>query len=129
MLWVNSFGLLLLGSLFCFTTLSIAVYMPELFATEYRARGAGLAFTCARIGIVVTPFPIVWAFDFAGLAAVTTMFSVFLVIALVALWIPRRRDARQAARGDCAGPRSRAGAAFRAYRTGGRITRCRQRPA
>ena len=86
-LWVNSFGLLLLGSLFCFTTLSIAVYMPELFATEYRARGAGLAFTCARIGIVVTPFPIVWAFDFAGLAAVTTMFSVFLAIALVALWI------------------------------------------
>ncbi len=86
-LWVNSFGLLLLGSLFCFTTLSIAVYMPELFATEYRARGAGLAFTCARIGIVVTPFPIVWAFDFAGLAAVTTMFSVFLAIALVALWM------------------------------------------
>jgi hypothetical protein len=29
----------------------------------------------------------VWAFDFAGLAAVTTMFSVFLAIALVALWV------------------------------------------
>jgi len=85
-LWINIFGLLLLCSLFAFTTLSIAVYMPELFATEYRARGAGVAFTCARIGIVVTPFPIVWAFDFGGLNAVTTMFSVFLVIALVALW-------------------------------------------
>ena len=87
MLWINVFGLLLLGSLFCFTTLSIAVYMPELFATEYRARGAGVAFTCARIGIVATPFPIVWAFDFGGLNAVTAMFSVFLVIALVALWL------------------------------------------
>jgi MFS transporter, putative metabolite:H+ symporter len=86
-LWINTFGLLLLGSLFCFTTLSIAVYMPELFATEYRARGAGVAFTCARIGIVATPFPIVWAFDFGGLNAVTTMFSVFLVIALIALWM------------------------------------------
>ncbi len=85
-LWINIFGLLLLCSLFCFTTLSIAVYMPELFGTEYRARGAGIAFTCARLGIVATPFPIVWAFDFGGLNAVTTMFSVFLVIALVALW-------------------------------------------
>ncbi|MFZ0606311.1 MAG: MFS transporter [Xanthobacteraceae bacterium] len=86
-LWINIFGLLLLGSLFAFTTLSIAVYMPELFATEYRARGAGVAFTCARIGIVATPFPIVWAFDFGGLNAVTAMFSVFLVIALIALWL------------------------------------------
>jgi len=86
-LWINIFGLLLLCSLFAFTTLSIAVYMPELFATEYRTRGAGIAFTCARIGIVVTPFPIVWAFDFGGLGAVTTMFSVFLVIALIALWL------------------------------------------
>jgi putative MFS transporter len=86
-LWINTFGLLLLGSLFCFTTLSIAVYMPELFATEYRARGAGVAFTCARIGIVATPFPIIWAFDFGGLNAVTAMFSVFMVIALVALWV------------------------------------------
>lgn len=86
-LWINIFGLLLLGSLFAFTTLSIAVYMPELFATEYRARGAGIAFTCARIGIMVTPFPIVWAFDFGGLNAVTTMFSVFLVIALAAVWL------------------------------------------
>jgi MFS transporter, putative metabolite:H+ symporter len=85
-LWINTFGLLLLASLFCFTTLSIAVYMPELFATEYRTRGAGVAFTCARLGIVATPFPIVWAFDFGGLNAVTAMFSVFLVIALVALW-------------------------------------------
>ena len=85
-LWINIFGLLLLCSLFAFTTLSIAVYMPELFATEYRARGAGVAFTCARIGIVATPFPIVWAFDFGGLNAVTAMFSVFLVIALIALW-------------------------------------------
>ncbi|MGC1779124.1 MAG: MFS transporter [Xanthobacteraceae bacterium] len=87
MLWINIFGLLLLCSLFAFTTLSIAVYMPELFATEYRTRGAGIAFTCARIGIVVTPFPIVWAFDFGGLNAVTAMFSVFLVIALIALWL------------------------------------------
>jgi putative MFS transporter len=87
LLWINTFGLLLLGSLFTFTTLSIAVYMPELFATEYRARGAGIAFTCARIGIVVTPFPIIWAFDFGGLTAVTGMFSVLLVIALVALWV------------------------------------------
>jgi MFS transporter, putative metabolite:H+ symporter len=87
LLWINTFGLLLLGSLFSFTTLSIAVYMPELFATEYRARGAGIAFTCARIGIVVTPFPILWAFDFGGLPAVTGMFSVLLVIALIALWI------------------------------------------
>ena len=86
-LWINIFGLLLLCSIFAFTTLSIAVYMPELFATEYRARGAGIAFTCARIGIVVTPFPIVWAFDFGGLNAVTAMFSVFLVIALIALWL------------------------------------------
>jgi MFS transporter, putative metabolite:H+ symporter len=86
-LWINIFGLLLLCSLFAFTTLSIAVYMPELFATEYRARGAGIAFTCARIGIMVTPFPIVWAFDFGGLAAVTTMFSAFLVIALIAVWL------------------------------------------
>jgi MFS transporter, putative metabolite:H+ symporter len=86
-LWINIFGLLLLCSIFAFTTLSIAVYMPELFATEYRARGAGIAFTCARIGIVVTPFPIVWAFDFGGLTAVTAMFSVFLVIALIALWL------------------------------------------
>jgi len=87
LLWINTFGLLLLGSLFTFTTLSIAVYMPELFATEYRARGAGIAFTCARIGIVATPFPIIWAFDYGGLNAVTAMFSVFLVIALVALWL------------------------------------------
>ncbi len=86
-LWINIFGLLLLASLFAFTTLSIAVYMPELFATEYRARGAGVAFTCARIGIVATPFPIVWAFDFGGLNAVTAMFSVFLVIALITLWL------------------------------------------
>jgi MFS transporter, putative metabolite:H+ symporter len=85
-LWINTFGLLLLCSLFCFTTLSIAVYMPELFATEYRARGAGVAFTCARLGIVATPFPIVWAFDFGGLNAVTAMFSVFMAIALVCLW-------------------------------------------
>jgi putative MFS transporter len=87
LLWINIFGLLLLGSLFTFTTMSIAVYMPELFATEYRTRGAGLAFTCARIGIVATPFPIIWAFDFGGLNAVTAMFSVFLVIALIALWL------------------------------------------
>lgn len=85
-LWINVAGLSLLASLFCFTTLSIAVYMPELFATEYRTRGAGLAFTCARIGIVVTPWPILWAFDFGGLAAVTVLFSAMLVIALIAIW-------------------------------------------
>ena len=80
-----------------FTTLSIAVYMPELFATEYRARGAGVAFTCARIGIVVTPFPIGGHSTSAALTAVTAMFSSFMVIALAGAMAPRRRDPRQAA--------------------------------
>lgn len=60
-----------------------ATYVAELFDTQYRLRGVGICSTVARVAAFVTPFVVVAAFNYAGLAGVIGLISAgFLILAL-----------------------------------------------
>ncbi|RQS24833.1 MULTISPECIES: MFS transporter [unclassified Burkholderia] len=57
---------------------------PELFPTEYRFRGAGFAQTAGRLGLIGSPFVILYVFDHYGIGGVITAVSgLYVLVALI----------------------------------------------
>lgn len=75
---VSAYGLVALG---------YAIYIPELFPTRIRMRGAGLAGAAGRLAAAGAQYGVVWAFGFGGVGAVAACMAALLVfLALVVLF-------------------------------------------
>jgi putative MFS transporter len=80
----------------------VYVYLPELFPTDLRASGIGLAIAASRVGSAVSTFllPVVVA-DFGVRAALGSCMAVLVLGGIVCqLWAPETRHARLAVVGQ-----------------------------
>nr|WP_244571188.1 MFS transporter [Mesorhizobium carmichaelinearum] len=76
-------GFLLTAGVAAFLTLALGG-TPELFPTEYRFRGAGLAQMVGRAGLIVSPFIILTLFDKFGIGGVVGALSgLYLLVGLL----------------------------------------------
>jgi putative MFS transporter len=81
--YVISCGFLLISAVAVALTLGLGG-TPELFPTEYRFRGGGVAQTAGRIGLVCAPFIVLALFNRYGIAGVVcTISGVYVAVALV----------------------------------------------
>jgi putative MFS transporter len=101
-----AFGLLcaVIGTTYPFLTVSVAIilcgmlmmstvaimlvlglgYVPELFPTEYRFRGSGLAQMVGRAGLIVSPFIVLTLFQGYGInGVIAAIAGMYLIIALL----------------------------------------------
>jgi putative MFS transporter len=62
------------------SSFSVATYVPELFPTELRLRGSGLANTVGRAVSIVVPYAVASAFMSFGIAGVLTLIVCTLLI-------------------------------------------------
>lgn len=80
-------GFLLVSMMSLFLSLGLGGYTPELFPTEYRFRGSGLAQMSGRAGLIASPYLVLYLFENHGITgvvgAIATMYLV--VVTIVAL--------------------------------------------
>jgi putative MFS transporter len=74
-------GLCLFSSVYFLLSATTATYVPELFETKWRLRSVGICSMAGRLGTVISPFLVVYAFNSAGFIGVVG----FLDVALAAL--------------------------------------------
>jgi putative MFS transporter len=67
------------------TSLGVGGYSPELFATEYRLRGNGIAQMSGRIGVMLSPYAVVALYHNYGISAVMIAIASIYVVLSVAL--------------------------------------------
>lgn len=80
---IMSCGFLLVGSVASFLVLGLGS-TPELFPTEYRFRGGGVAQTAGRLGLIVSPFIVLGLFNTYGIAGVIGAISgMYVVVTLL----------------------------------------------
>jgi putative MFS transporter len=73
-------------SSYALVAVGYAIYIPELFPTRLRLRGAGLAGAAGRLAAAGAQYGVVWAFAFGGVGAVAACMAALLVfLALVVL--------------------------------------------
>jgi putative MFS transporter len=72
-----------LVTLFCISSLNLAIYLytPELYPTRLRAAGCGVALAWARIGSIIAPPVIGWGMSNNGLAMIFLALGVIAVVA------------------------------------------------
>ncbi len=93
--WLLAFvGFLLVSMIYLLVTLNIATYIPELFPTEYRLRGAGVASTISRLVSIGIPYLTVYVIGLGetlgigGVGGVVAMaLAALLVQAVVVAWL------------------------------------------
>lgn len=81
-------GFALTVPIYVLVALLFGIYIPELFPTEIRLRGAGICNTFGRGATIVTPFIVVKLFNTGGISAVLALMVGLLVLlaAVVALF-------------------------------------------
>jgi putative MFS transporter len=85
---VTLLGFLLITAVYVLVAIGWALYVPEMFPTEIRMRGAGFCNTAGRMMTIVTPQLIVPLFAWTGVTGVIVMVAGLLLLnaALVALF-------------------------------------------
>ena len=68
--WVLVFGFLLQGGMSLMIGFGLGGYTPELFPTEYRFRGSGIAQMTGRIAVIASPYVVISLYDTYGLPSV-----------------------------------------------------------
>jgi len=76
-------GFLLVSSMSLFLALGLGGYTPELFPTEYRFRGSGIAQMTGRAALIATPYAVVPLFADYGIAGVVGAISGMYVTLVV----------------------------------------------
>ncbi len=77
-------GFLLVSSMSLFLALGLGGYTPELFPTEYRFRGSGLAQMTGRAALIASPYAVVPLFASYGIAGVVgTIAAMYLTLVVV----------------------------------------------
>jgi putative MFS transporter len=82
---VVTFGFLVSCVIYILSSLSIACYVPELFPTEVRLRGSGIANTAGRAVNIAVPYAIAATFDEFGLYGVLGLISAALLLQMIML--------------------------------------------
>jgi len=81
-------GFGLVTALYILVALAFALYIPELFPTEVRMRGAGFCNTVGRVMTIVTPYMVVAIFGGYGSVGVVALMVAFLIVeTLVVLFL------------------------------------------
>ncbi|WP_186170103.1 MFS transporter [Burkholderia gladioli] len=91
---VVGFGLV--SAFYTITTLGLFGYIPELFPTEVRLRGTGVAGTAGRASSIVTPYLALLLYQRFGVSGVISMVSLVLAVLCVAIAVLRVETSRQA---------------------------------
>jgi MFS transporter, putative metabolite:H+ symporter len=73
-------GFALTVPIYVLVALLFGIYIPELFPTEIRLRGAGICNTFGRGATVITPFIVVSLFNYGGVSAVMSLMVALLVV-------------------------------------------------
>jgi len=84
---IMAVGFLLVTSIYTLVTVGVMGYVAELFPTEYRLRGAGLAGTAGRVATIITPFIVSALFQSFGITGVLAFIIGLLVLLVVVLLI------------------------------------------
>lgn len=82
-------GFALVTSIYTIVTLGLYGYIPELFPTQYRLRGTGVAGMCGRAASMSTPYLAVMLFQQFGLSGVLGMVIGILSLLILALLVLR----------------------------------------
>ena len=72
-------GFFLFLFLYLVVALGLASYVPELFPTAYRLRGAGVCMTAGRAAAAMVPWFTVWAYSRGGIALILEVFCGLLL--------------------------------------------------
>ncbi|WP_321950610.1 MFS transporter [Paraburkholderia bannensis] len=89
-------GFCLVSAIYTICTLGLFGYIPELFPTEVRLRGTGVAGTCGRASSIVTPWLALLLYERFGVSGVIAMVSVVLAALCVAILALRVETSRAA---------------------------------
>jgi putative MFS transporter len=88
-------GFVLTIPIYVLVALLFGIYVPELFPTEVRLRGAGICNTFGRGATIVTPFIIVSLFQSGGVGGVMHLMVALLLVQIATVWLfgvePARR--------------------------------------
>ena len=80
-LWVATIiGFGLFTCIYILVAFVIAVYVPELFPTEYRLRGTGVCTTVGRVSSVIVPYAVVALFAAGGIGFVLALLVGMLLL-------------------------------------------------
>jgi putative MFS transporter len=91
-------GFLLVSAVAIFLTLGLGM-TPELFPTEYRFRGAGVAQMFGRLGLIGSPFVVLGLFNRFGIAGVVGAISgayVFIAVLIMVAGIETNQQSLEA---------------------------------
>jgi putative MFS transporter len=77
---ITALGFAITCCIYVLSSFSVATYVPELFPTELRLRGSGLANTVGRAVSIVVPYAVASAFMRFGIAGVLTLIVATLLI-------------------------------------------------
>jgi MFS transporter, putative metabolite:H+ symporter len=80
-------GFTLVTAIYTLVTLGLYAYIPELFPTEYRLRGTGVAGVSGRAVSITTPYLTVYLFEHFGVQGVLGMVTAMLVALCAAILI------------------------------------------
>jgi MFS transporter, putative metabolite:H+ symporter len=84
---IGALGFLVTLVIYVLSSLSIACYVPELFPTEVRLRGTGIANAAGRAVNIVVPYIIAASFEGFGLYGVLMLIAGFLLLQIVVLLV------------------------------------------
>ena len=82
---VTVVGFALITSIYVLVTIGLYAYVPELFPTELRLRGTGVAGMCGRAASISTPYLAVMLFERFGIQGVLWMVSGVLICLVAAI--------------------------------------------
>ena len=80
-------GLCLFAGIYLMLSVGFALYVPELFRTEFRMRGAAVCSTAGRLATACTQFVIVALFGWAGIPAVLGLLVGLLILQAVVFYL------------------------------------------
>ena len=86
---ITGVGFSLITSIYMLVTIGLYAYVPELFPTELRLRGTGIAGMCGRGASISTPYLAVMLFERFGLEGVLSMVSGVLACLVAAILLLR----------------------------------------
>lgn len=91
---VTVVGFALVSSIYALVTLGLYAYVPELFPTELRLRGTGIAGMCGRAASITTPYLAVVLFERFGIQGVLLMVSGVLMCLIAVILLLRIETGR-----------------------------------
>jgi putative MFS transporter len=71
-------------SIYVLVAIGFALYVPELFDTRYRLRGAGVCSTAGRLTTAGVQFVVVALFGWGGITAVVGLLVALLIVQAIA---------------------------------------------